>query len=80
MTDVTVALAKFKEMYACDPKAQQHLRLGQLFCNLFIDEPWSELYYEADDAVAESLISGWLRDHQYTDTLPEPFDRIQLPH
>lgn len=74
------AFAKLQEMYACDFEAPQHLRLGQYFCNLFIRESWPALYYEADDAVASALIFEWLERHQYTDDLPEPQNRIQLPH
>lgn len=73
------AFEKFKESYACDPDAH-HLRLGQYFCNLFVKESMPELYYEADDEKAKSLICKWLERHQYTDNLPEPRNRIQLPH
>jgi len=74
------SLVLFKELYAKDPDAQQYLRLGQYFCNLFHKESWPALYYEADDAVAEALIAKWLERHQYIDTLPEPLARKQLPH
>lgn len=76
---MTKAFEEFKEMYARAHDAE-HLRLGQYFCNLFIRESWPELYYEADDAEANALICEWLERHQYTDALPDPQNRIYLPH
>lgn len=57
-----------------------HLRLGQRFCNTFIKESWPELYYEANDAVAKSMIEVWLDRHQYYTELPPAIDRIALAH
>lgn len=76
---MTKAFENLKEMYACDPNAE-HLRLGQYFCNLFIKESTPALYYEGDDAKAGALIREWLERHQYTDNLPRPQNRTQLPH
>jgi hypothetical protein len=76
---MTNAFDKFTELYKSDPSAP-HLRLGQFFCNLYIRESWPELYYEADDSKAAALICDWLERHQYTDSLPKPQNRIQLPH
>lgn len=44
-------------------------RLGQWFCNRFITYSWPELYY-ADHDEAFLLISEWLTQHQYEDTIP----------
>ena len=39
-------------------------RLCQLFVNLFIKDPWPELYY-ADNEKSYDIISVWLRDNHY---------------
>jgi hypothetical protein len=58
----------------------KHLRLGQYFCNLFIEEPWPELYYEGDDDTAAAKIEEWLIRHHYTEEFPPVIKRVDLPH
>ncbi len=46
------------------------LRAGQRFCNMYIAQPWPELYHEADEPKALRMISQWLDDHNYISCLP----------
>lgn len=55
-------------------------RLGQRFCNLFIRHEWTELFYQINEAEAARLIDKWLTDHQYTDNLPVPLDKVLVPN
>lgn len=45
-------------------------RLGQRFVNIFISQPWPELFYEQSDKVALQKIESWLNMHQYYDKMP----------
>lgn len=63
--------AEFIAFHKKDPKG---LRLGQHFCNLYIKESFSELYYAHDDK-AKRIIIQWLSKHQYTTELPQIIDR-----
>jgi hypothetical protein len=47
------------------------LRVGQFFCNNFLDEPWYELYYESDTVKAINKINMWLIDNGYTNKMPK---------
>lgn len=40
-------------------------RLGQAFCNDFIEKGWPDLYYENTVSVAMTKIEGWLHAHHY---------------
>lgn len=62
-----ISNAKF---YIIHKSANDSLRLGQRFCNMYIKNSWPELFY-ADDITANTLIQKWLRDHQYYDELPQ---------
>jgi len=48
-------------------------RLGQAFCNDFIKDPWSELYYAENGYETYGAIWDWLEEREYiqTDTMPE---------
>lgn len=45
-------------------------RLGQRFVNLFISQPWPELFYEKSDREALKIIGNWLTENHYFDTIP----------
>jgi len=64
------AFAKFIIIHYSDVEARTHLRVGQHFCNLFIKNPWAELYHERDLEKTATLISQWLLDNQYYEELP----------
>lgn len=59
---------QFVQLHKTNIDDQQ--RLGQRFVNMYITYPWTELFYERDDAKAEALIQAWLNDHQYWTELP----------
>lgn len=46
-------------------------RMGQRFVNLYIKNPWPELFHETCDEKCVVMISQWLIDHQYTEKLPK---------
>jgi hypothetical protein len=48
----------------------QPLRLGQLFCFLYIKGSWPELFYEDRENRAAAKIEQWLTDNNYTEELP----------
>ena len=60
-------LTRFISAYFRD---NQQLRLGQQFVNLYIKEPWPELFYEEDNYKAIEMISQWLKDNQYWEKEP----------
>lgn len=45
-------------------------RLGQAFCNDFIKDSWPELFYCEDEGKCVKMITQWLNDCQYHDSLP----------
>lgn len=51
----------------CDRTGQ---RMGQRFVNLYIRNPWPELYYEENEFMSVKIIAEWLVDHQYYDNEP----------
>ncbi len=51
-------------------QAVDTLRAGQRFCNMYIAQPWPELYYEADERKALEMIREWLYTHAHTVCLP----------
>lgn len=61
------AMAQLESLYNSDDYGQ---RLGQFFCNNFIEGQWSYLFYMEDDMFARRVIAGYLRDHQYYEELP----------
>ncbi len=58
--------------------ASDGLRLGQRFINMYIKEPWPELYYQTDAGLASILIDDWLTRHQYADALPDPLNKVSI--
>ena len=46
-------------------------RMGQWFCNNYIDEPWPELYYEEDIVMAIRKIDTWLTVNGYERKMPK---------
>lgn len=60
------SLEEFKRIHA---EGNPNLRLGQLFCNLYIKGSWPELY-GANYEKAEKLIAQWLKDFMYEEELP----------
>lgn len=50
------------------------LRLGQYFCNFYIKESWSYLYY-AEHENAIKIIEQWLKGNHYQEKLPQPIKR-----
>lgn len=62
------AVSQLMSMYYKDSREE---RLGQFFCNRFIRGPWEFLYHMEDHGLARQIIAGWLKDHQYYETLPE---------
>lgn len=56
--------------------ANDQLRLGQRFVNLYIKNPWPELFYERNEGKAAQMIRDWLCDHQYMSELPQPIIRL----
>jgi len=71
---VQEALDKFHRKYITSPDSK-HLRFGQMFVNLYIKEPWPELFYEREEMKAAYLIADWLDKHQYFTELPQPINR-----
>ena len=73
------ALEFFKDVYedTCELFPGAPPRLGQLFCVLYINCEWPELFYEPDYDNAAAMIEQWLIDNQHTEELPtsrdEPF-------
>lgn len=55
--------------------ASSGVRMGQHFCNTYIEQPWPELYYETNPWKAMDMIVEWLQDNQYYDKLPEKVNR-----
>lgn len=45
-------------------------RLGQRFVNIFISQPWPELFYEESEKEALRMINNWLTQNHYFDNLP----------
>lgn len=45
-------------------------RLGQRFVNIYISQPWPELFHEQSDRVALNIISNWLTENHYFYTMP----------
>jgi hypothetical protein len=70
------ALERFKRVHEdtnSSPRMKgATMRLGQLFCMLYIKGSWPELFHESSDARAEAKIEKWLTDNQYTEELPKP--------
>lgn len=50
--------------------ANDGLRLGQRFVNIYISQPWSELFYEQSSKKALEMITEWLTEHHYMNTMP----------
>lgn len=46
------------------------LRLGQRFVNIYISQPWPELFYETSDKEALLIITRWLTENHYMHTMP----------
>lgn len=53
-------LEKLLQQYHSRQSNILNLRFGQWFVNNYIDEPWSELYYEEDIVMAIRKIDTWL--------------------
>lgn len=49
----------------------KHLRLGQFFCNEFVEGIWPELYDEENNETATAVIEKWLSDRYYWATIPD---------
>ena len=49
----------------------RNLRLGQYFCDRYIKSSWPDLFYCEDYAKCVHLISKWLEDNQYLDSMPK---------
>ncbi len=64
MKTLTTIVANYTAGYA------PILRLGQYFVNVYIKQPWPELFYESDNNKAASMIEQWLTNLHYTDTMP----------
>lgn len=62
---------KFIGMYSRSDKV---LRLGQMFVNMYIKQPYPALFY-ANYYDSEVLIFKWLYDHQYYNKLPLELER-----
>lgn len=50
---------------ACDG-----MRLGQRFVNIYISQPWPELFYQESNKEALRVIENWLIEYQYFNTMP----------
>ena len=48
------------------------LRLGQRFVNTYIEKPWPELFYQTKDTKSLEMIEDYLRDNQFSKTMPNP--------
>jgi hypothetical protein len=55
-------MTKFISQYFKD---RQNMRIGQMFVNRYISEPWPELYYEESNYKAIEMISKWLTENNY---------------
>lgn len=45
-------------------------RLGQRFVNIYISQPWPELFHEQSEKKSLDIILKWLTEHQYYDMMP----------
>lgn len=52
-------------------RSGQSERLGQYFCNNYINHAWPELYYLNDFEECKTIICAWLNITMNIDTLPE---------
>lgn len=64
-------IEKLLQEYHSRESYVKHLRFGQFFCNHYIKEPWSELYYEEDIVKAIDKINMWLIDNCYVHKMPK---------
>lgn len=53
-----------------DRKKNDHQRLGQRFCCMYIPAKWPDLYY-AKFPEAKDMIIKWMNEHGVVDHLPE---------
>lgn len=58
---------KWKQLWRIGKTSE---RMGQAFCNDFIKDSWSELYFENDYWKADDLITQWLVDNHYYPNTP----------
>jgi len=47
------------------------IRLGQYFCNKYIRSNWPQLFYCQDDTRSIEMITQWLVDNCYENSLPD---------
>lgn len=68
--------AAFNRFVARHQAANSPLRLGQAFVNIYIKEPWPELFHEPDDKYATVMIEEYLDRHHYYDVMPIPVQEL----
>jgi len=56
-------------------EANDTLRLGQRFVNMYIKNSWPRLFYCEDVSLSYKMIKKWLNDHQYYTELPHEIKR-----
>tara|TARA_Y100000593_G_scaffold94032_1_gene191302 strand:- start:71378 stop:71599 length:222 start_codon:yes stop_codon:yes gene_type:complete len=64
-------IEKLLQEYHSRESFVKHLRVGQFFVNFYIEEPWSDLYYEEDIVKAIDKINMWLIDNGYVHKMPK---------
>lgn len=73
----TMQLHTFIELHKKNAE-NDHMRLGQRFCDMYVAESTPELYYEADDAKAVEMIGQWLTKHGYASEWPPLMSRTNV--
>jgi hypothetical protein len=70
MTERRETIYQFIAIHKANAKKDGQ-RLGQRFVNMYIKDPWPELFY-APDIDATILIHEWLTNNSYLEELPRP--------
>ena len=73
MQGLTMSMTRFFCLH--ELRKSDNLRMGQRFINMYIKNPWPELFYEIDNKKSVLLIQQWLSDNQYEDELPQEIKR-----
>lgn len=55
-------------------QANDGLRLGQRFVNIYVKSGWPELFYEESDKKSLEIISDYLTRYQYHGKMPTPIN------
>lgn len=63
---------QFTEIHA---EANDTLRLGQRFVNMYIKNSWPELFHCEDESFSYKMICDWLNAHHYFNELPKEIER-----